>query len=326
MRSLHWGGECGFILRALDGHEVLQYSLPAAWGLFEDGGHEFAVVLERRPVSNVLRFGVRSWGLDVFPQPDGSHAAYHSSRAGNFEHPHAPWADRHYRAGKAFHVLRPWAEDAAGYRVNCELYLPANGVSVLTVPEWFLKDAEYPVLVDPTFGYTTAGGTHAVFAATAICSFVSQLTAAGGETVSDINAYIDDGSSGLTAGVVAVYAVSGTTPGARVGSNAAITISGSPQWRTASGLSLSLSASTNYSPAAGGNDPSLAPGFYRDSASGPTLAALRTSDGTLPSSWGSNEGTSQNKYSIYATYSLAAAAVPRPLVVPNAAAQRAASW
>jgi hypothetical protein len=149
--STHWGGECAFAMRALDFDDVVHFGLPAAAGLFEDGGHEFAVVLARRPSSNRVRFSCGAAGLRFFRQSDGSHAVYHASRAGNF-------ANVHYRAGKAFHVLRPWAEDAAGRRVWCDLRMPVSGTGLATivVPQAFLDSASYPVLVDPTFGYTTA--------------------------------------------------------------------------------------------------------------------------------------------------------------------------
>lgn len=70
-----------------------------------------------------------------------------------------------YRTGKAFHIYRPYAEDATGKRVWCELLIDEKaGELAVVTPEEFLANAVYPVLIDPTFGYTSMGGSSTSFA------------------------------------------------------------------------------------------------------------------------------------------------------------------
>jgi len=82
----------------------------------------------------------------------GSYAVYHKTKANH------RIGSTNYVTGKAFHIYRPKAIDANGMEEWAELnYL--NGVLSVTVPQKFLDEAVYPVRIDPTFGYTTLGGT-----------------------------------------------------------------------------------------------------------------------------------------------------------------------
>ena len=146
--------------------EVHQYEKPEAG---EDGGFEFEWVLNKKPKSNVLRTTIQHKGLDFFYQPAltaeeieqgasrsenvvGSYAVYHKTNKSNAV------GGMEYRAGKAFHIYRPHAVDSDGITVWCGLAI-TEGELTVTVPEDFLNKASYPVVVDPTFGYTSAGGS-----------------------------------------------------------------------------------------------------------------------------------------------------------------------
>jgi len=128
-------------------------------------------LLKSKPVSNVVEFSIQTKELNFFYQPAltqeeideglerpenvvGSYAVYHKTKKSNIV------GGKHYRAGKAFHIYRPYAEDANGVRVWCELQIDevAGDLNVV-VPQSFLDTATYPVIVDPTIGYTTQGGT-----------------------------------------------------------------------------------------------------------------------------------------------------------------------
>lgn len=81
----------------------------------------------------------------------GSYAVYHATKKGN-----------QYMNGKAFHVYRPIAEDALGNKAWCSLHIdkrfdPTN--LTITIPQQFLDEAVFPVVVDPDFGYATIGGS-----------------------------------------------------------------------------------------------------------------------------------------------------------------------
>jgi len=82
----------------------------------------------------------------------GSYAVYHSTKRNNIV------GGMEYQTGKAFHIYRPHAVDADGVKVWCELDI-TEGELTVTVPEDFLNKASYPVVVDPTFGYSSVGAS-----------------------------------------------------------------------------------------------------------------------------------------------------------------------
>jgi len=118
----------------------------------------------------------------------GSYAVYHATKKNN-----------EYMTGKAFHIYRPIAEDAVGNKAWCAIHIdghldPKN--LTITVPQQFLDEAVYPVVIDPDFGYLIAGGTEYI-----IADEDSYLTLRGGSawtmpapggTANYIRAYIGD--------------------------------------------------------------------------------------------------------------------------------------
>ncbi|MHA2086073.1 MAG: hypothetical protein ACXABD_20200, partial [Candidatus Thorarchaeota archaeon] len=57
-----------------------------------------------------------------------------------------------------FHIYRPHVVDSAGKETWADLHVDVDaGILEITVPQQFLNRAVYPVLVDPTLGYTTIG-------------------------------------------------------------------------------------------------------------------------------------------------------------------------
>lgn len=137
-----------------------------------DQGFEVGVSLVRRPETNRVGFTWQTTGLDALYQPafaatalDGS--TFEASPLGGtrrrpadvngsyaFYRTHATMGE----AAKAFHLYRPWAEDATGRRVWCDLQIEGDRLTV-TIPQAFLDSATYPIWLDPTFGYTTQGGS-----------------------------------------------------------------------------------------------------------------------------------------------------------------------
>ena len=141
----------------------------------DDSTYEIEVILNEKPTTNVFDFtidGVEN--LDFFYQPEltaeeiaegasrpenviGSYAVYHKTKANH------RIGDINYTTGKAFHIFRPKAIDANGVEVWASLGY-SNGMLRVIVPQSFLDSATYPVRVDPTFGYTTIGGTNSSLA------------------------------------------------------------------------------------------------------------------------------------------------------------------
>lgn len=138
----------------------------------EDGGLEFEWVLPHRPLTNTLTATIQTKGLDFFYQPPltpeeieqgaerpenvvGSYAVYHKEKGGMNRSD-----GKEYKTGKAFHIYRPKCKDANGNETWGELNIDTNsGILTVTVDNDWLDSAVYPVIIDPTFGYTGVGGS-----------------------------------------------------------------------------------------------------------------------------------------------------------------------
>ena len=151
--------------------EVHAYPLNAAAGM-EDGGFEIEIVLKDKPTTNVFTFALDGvMDLDFFYQapltqeeinqgatrPEnviGSYAVYHKAKKDH------EIKGINYASGKVFHIYRPKAIDANGNEAWGVLSYTGGKLSV-EIPQDFLEKAAYPVRVDPTFGYTSAGASTA---------------------------------------------------------------------------------------------------------------------------------------------------------------------
>src|SRR3990167_10474814 len=136
----------------------------------DDSTYEIEIVLNEKPLTNVFDFTIDgAENLDFFYQPEltqaeidegalrpenviGSYAVYHKTKANHRV------GSTNYATGKAFHIFRPKAVDNDGNEVWAELSYADDVLSVI-VPEKFLETAIYPVVVDPTLGYTSIGAT-----------------------------------------------------------------------------------------------------------------------------------------------------------------------
>ena len=165
-------------------HKLQAYPLVAS-EIMEDGGLEIEVVLDEKPESNTFEFQISGTeNLDFYYQPPltktkydksvvcsetecrdaegeviearaenivGSYAVYHKTKSGYID-------GVNYGIGKAFQIFRPKVIDADGKEVWATMNYKKGSLTV-TVPTDFLESATYPVRVDPTFGYTSAGGS-----------------------------------------------------------------------------------------------------------------------------------------------------------------------
>ena len=122
-----------------------------------DTAFEYDCILEKEPESNTISLLMEGAdGFDFFKQPDfitdpllaGSYAVYKKETLVG------------EGTGKLCHIHRPEIIDAIGRRVWGDLSIVGNELRI-TIPEWFLSEAVYPVVVDPTIGTTTVGSqTH----------------------------------------------------------------------------------------------------------------------------------------------------------------------
>lgn len=101
-------------------------------------------------------YSVEIFGKIETDQPEnvrGSYAVYHKSKGGLNNS-----AGMDYKTGKAFHVYRPHAVDAVGGQTWGTLnYNKNSGLLEISIDQKWIDNAIYPIIIDPTFGYTSAG-------------------------------------------------------------------------------------------------------------------------------------------------------------------------
>lgn len=203
-----------------------------------------------------------------------------------------------YETGKFCHLFRSCLIDSRGNRCWLDQTAPLanpNRLRVRLDTAW-IADATFPVTLDPTFGYTSAGASSAN-AEYAYCLTAGTLAAAGGEEVTALTAYISENTKTLQA---AVYSIVLGTPSAMLASPVTLTAGSSAAWKTAL-MSATLSAAI-YGPAVGNGSQCK---FYYDIVAGSSSRNL----GGLTDPWVQNI-VSAVKPSVYATYTEAAAGNP----------------
>jgi hypothetical protein len=163
-----WGGkglrfippaEEGFTLRA--DKQRLEYKgrrRSHRFSILGDTAFEYDCILEREPDSNVVSlYMVGAEDFDFYRQPDfvtdpflkGSIAVYKKVPALG------------EGTGKLCHINRPEIIDARGRRCWGDLAVKLNMLRI-TIPEDWLSEAAYPVVVDPVIGTTTVGSQNSV--------------------------------------------------------------------------------------------------------------------------------------------------------------------
>jgi len=127
----------------------------------DEGRFEYDLVLLKEPDSNVVEMNLDfPDGLVFYYQPtdrelggkrrrtppevQGSYAVY--------------WKEMHnqYKTGKFCHIYRPLVCDARGRKVWADMRIHGKVMSI-TIPESWLADAQYPVVVDPIIGSYSVG-------------------------------------------------------------------------------------------------------------------------------------------------------------------------
>jgi hypothetical protein len=124
-----------------------------------DTAFEYDCILEREPESNIISLRMEGAdSYDFFKQPDfvkdpflkGSYAVYKKETFTG------------EGTGKLCHIHRPEIIDAHGRRCWGDLSVTGNELCI-TIPETWLSEAAYPVIVDPTIGTTAVGSQTTIF-------------------------------------------------------------------------------------------------------------------------------------------------------------------
>ncbi|GHV72286.1 hypothetical protein AGMMS49928_28810 [Spirochaetia bacterium] len=121
--------------------------------ILNDGAFEYDCILNKEPDSNVVSLVLDGTDrFDFYRQPDfvrdpflkGSYAVYKKETLIG------------EGTGKLCHIHRPKIIDSRGRWVWGDLSIAGDHL-LITIPESWLADAAYPVIVDPTIGTTTIG-------------------------------------------------------------------------------------------------------------------------------------------------------------------------
>lgn len=328
-KTKHWDNETNFSIRLIDEDydsaiqtekdEKIEWKRGDRTARFyeketgdEDGGFEFEVELASRPDSNVLEYSIETKGLNFYYQSEltseeikrgysrpenvvGSYAVYHESKKNNYK-------NAEYQTGKAFHIYRPWAEDTKGVRVWCDLHIDeTKGLMTVTIPQDFVDTAQYPVLVDPTFGYTSIGATTVNIPFNSV-QLNFAYTASAGDVIESFHFYGRNSGGGNIEMAAYEYNSGTNLAGARLGSVTPVPLTGGiPAWNDSATVSISMSAGNSYAVAFGYDYPAINPSTRFDSSTGDNHSQDTTST-FLPTSW-IHASYSPGLYSMYVTYS-----------------------
>jgi len=129
----------------------------------EKESYEYSVILKTKPTTNIVEFDIETDGLDFYYQAEltPQEKINGDFRPSNIIGSYAVYYDGTTNArGKVMNIYRPKVIDAENNWEWAELNINENtGKLRITINQKFLDTAVYPILVDPTLGYTTVGGS-----------------------------------------------------------------------------------------------------------------------------------------------------------------------
>lgn len=167
---------------------------------------EFDILLHQKPQNNIFTYEIDTDGLDFFYQPPiseaakdngdyqpenvaGSYAVYKKSSSNIYNN--SVDAEK-YKTGKVMHIYRPKVTDNKGNMTWGTLNIDTDKHQLtVTVDKDWLSSASYPVLVDPTFGYTNIGAS---FTGSVDIIRGSYFSAPENGSFSSISAYLTAGT------------------------------------------------------------------------------------------------------------------------------------
>ncbi len=145
----------------------------------KDGRLEYEIELKTKPMLNVIELDLTFPDGLMFCYQDTLENEYkknsknhptledyllHNTRPENVVGSYAVyWKKRNnqYKTGKFCHIYRPIATDALNSSEWLDLFIDSETKKLrITIPQKWLDEAKYPVIIDPTLGYDTVGGSN----------------------------------------------------------------------------------------------------------------------------------------------------------------------
>jgi hypothetical protein len=299
-----------------------------------EGGRELAIILNSMPISDKIIVPLDVTNLALFYQPplnqqlnpanydilteteawkDGVRRAYRPPEVvGSYAAYHVSKQNNEYTTGKAFHIYRPKLIDALGaeawgeYNIDAE----ASHQLVITLPMAWLATAAFPVTVDPTFGYTTIGGSVWGISANTLEGSVFASPADANGTAQNIIVYCK-GTSG-TVNMKGVIVLHSNLNILANGVGSPVSCPSTAGWRTSDfATDPTISASTDYVLmfiSDGGLD------IYYDSGSANQEHSDTSNSYATPTN-PTDAVHDTAKWSVYATYTAAGGGVSIPVMM-----------
>lgn len=280
-----------------------------------NGSYEWEIIFANPLPTNSITLPIRRKNIELLYQPpltaqeiadgvvrpprvEGSYAVYSSTKQGK-----NPGDPIDYQVGKIGHLYRPLVRDNAGRTTWATFNTDAQTTGTLTItidPAW-LAAAVYPVTIDPTFGYTTAGassdGTSTTLA-WAVRKGALQYTGVTGDVVTKLWAYTVK-SWGSPTGQLALYDVTSNVP-VNLITSGTFTPPASAGWAGPT-ISQSLTNGTVYTVAHANATSSNNYNKYYDTGAVFDSSRCTISGNAFANPWGT-ETTGTQLWSIYATY------------------------
>lgn len=283
-----------------------------------NGSFEWELILSSAPPINSFSIDIRKQNVVMSYQPPltvqeiadghirpdrvvGSYAVYHTTKRDHI------LGQTNYQVGKIGHLYRPKVTDANGDWIWGQWNTDAEttGQLTLTIDAAWLAAAVYPVVIDPTFGYTTAGGSFSSDTAGECGGYTSSSgrthTASAGDVVTKFSCHCRSATQDQVVNV-AVYDIDGSgDPQTRLAAGVPITAASTTSvWEDSAAVSQALVASTEYTQCSDDATPTFI--FSYDVGAVGDRSKDSASGGTLPATWTHGRDVSAET-SVYATYS-----------------------
>lgn len=275
-----------------------------------EGGYKFAeLVMPEKPSTNIISFSVQSKDVDFLYQPAltqaeidegverppeivGSYALYAHTPKKNI------MGGKEYKTGKIGHLYRPKLIDANGNESWADYNddLQQTNTLSITIDQTWLDNAVYPVLLDPSFGYTPIGASAETPNADAVWGTIYNLG-------SNQDIVRMSGVMFLTAGTcnakTVMYSVSSNYPDAKLVTSSGTTATTAVEYKH---FLVNYSATSGDHFIAGVGDGTIRGRFDTDSG---VFSYTRGAAGyytTPPDPFGGSVSDTNRKRSFYASY------------------------